>query len=172
MEIYSHKNGRRRISQELGRTVWSFLKTAGTQVANFLPARFLQDRVLKAGPGPCPTSAAETAVLALYASLTDEQKKAVCFAWDYQDKRRGLLRTFIANHWQISRPVIRSHFFTKKQQWLIHDIFKGIITPAWYRRFLKQLKDDTFGHEWGADQSIGILGTPGMGQFQFVITGR
>ena len=32
---------------------------------------------------------------------------------------------------------------------IIHDIFKGIINPEWYDRFLKQLKDDTGGKEWG-----------------------
>jgi hypothetical protein len=155
-----------------GRTLWSYLKTAGTRVARLLSGNLAASQNLTGGPGPSPSSRAETAVKAIYASLTAEQKKAICFDWNYHDKKRGLLRTFIANHWQITRPVIRSDFFTRKQQWLIHDIFKGIINPSWYRRFLRQLKDDTFGHEWGQDQSIAIFGGPGTSQFQFVITGR
>src|SRR5262249_10533800 len=60
----------------------------------------------------------------------------------------------------------------KKQQTIIHDIFKGIINPDWYGKFLKQLKDDTGGKEWGADQSTAIFGKPGGDKFEFVMTGR
>jgi hypothetical protein len=118
------------------------------------------------------TAAAETAVKGLYESLTDIQRTEICFDWDYQDAKRGLVRTFVANHWQVTRPVIRSPFFSKKQQLLIHDIYKGIINPDWYSRFLKQLRDDTYGHQWGADQSIAIFGTPASRKFEFVFTGR
>src|SRR5439155_12916541 len=41
-----------------------------------------------------------------------------------------------------------------------------------YAKFLKQLKDDTGGKEWGVAQSIAIFGTPGTNQFEFVMTGR
>jgi len=47
-----------------------------------------------------------------------------------------------------------------------------MINPDWYAKFLKQLKDDTGGQEWGADQSIAIFGKPGNGKFEFVMTGR
>jgi hypothetical protein len=104
--------------------------------------------------------------------MTDEQKKQVCFDWDYKHPRRGLLRTHVSNNWQITQPHIRGDFYTQKQQLLIHDIFKGIINPEWYARFLKQLKDDTGGKPWGADQSIAIFGKPGTDQFEFVMTGR
>lgn len=121
---------------------------------------------------PSPASAAETAVQELYHTLSDLQKKEICFDWNYRDPKRGLLRTFVANHWQITRPVVRSPFFSKKQQLLIHDIFTDILSPEWYPRFLQQLRDDTYGHEWGADQSIGIFGVPGERRFEFVFTGR
>jgi len=119
-----------------------------------------------------PSSPSETAVKELWKGLTDAQKSEICFGWDYRDKKRGLLRTFLANHWQITRPCIRSDFYTKKQQFIIHDIFKSLLAPEWYPRFLKQLRDDTFGHEWGTDQSIAIFGNPVEGKFQFVISGR
>jgi hypothetical protein len=124
-----------------------------------------------AATAPSPNSVAETAVKALYDSFTDDQKKAICFDWDHKDGR-GLLRTHVSNNWQITKPHIRSEFYTRKQQGIIHDIFKGIINPEWYAKFLKQLKDDTGGQEWGASQSIAIFGTPGSGKFEFVMTGR
>jgi hypothetical protein len=116
--------------------------------------------------------AAETAVKGLWDTLTDAQKQEMCFDWDYCEATRGLLRTFIANHWQVTRPNIRSDFFTRQQQWIIHDIFKSIINPSWYPRFLRQIKEDTFGHEWGDNQSIAIFGTPGSDRFEFILTGR
>jgi len=121
---------------------------------------------------PSPSSAAETAVKGLFDTLSEEQKKVICFDWDYKDKERGLLRTFVSNNWQITRPHVRSNFYTKKQQDIIHDVFKGIINPQWYDRILKQLKDDTDGADWGAEQSIAIFGKPGSDKFEFVMTGR
>jgi hypothetical protein len=125
---------------------------------------------LKAAPSP--KSAAETAVKGLYDALTEEQKKKICFDWDYTEKKRGLLRTFVSNNWQITPYHIRSTFYTKKQRDIIHDIFKGIINPDWYKKFIKQLKDDNGGKPWGANQSIAIFGKPGGDKFEFVMTGR
>jgi hypothetical protein len=126
----------------------------------------------RACAAPTPASAAETAVKALYDKLNDKQKKEICFPWDYQDPRRGLLRSFVSNNWQVTPYTIRGSYYTKEQQTIIHDIFRGIINPDWYARFLKQLKDDTGGRPWGADQSIAIFGTPGSEHFEFVMTGR
>jgi hypothetical protein len=149
----------------------SFLRTVGTTTA-VAAAGVPLFATPKAGAAPSPSSTAETAVKALFETLTDDQRKKICFDWDYQDKKRGLLRTFVSNNWQITPYQIRSDFYTKKQQALIHDIFKGIINPEWYPKFLKQLKDDTKNKEWGAEQSIAIFGKPGDGKFEFVMTGR
>jgi hypothetical protein len=148
----------------------SFLRVAGvTAAAASLPI-FATARAVAA---PTKKSVAETAVKELYKTLTDEQKKKICFDWDYKDKERGLLRTFVSNNWNITEPRIRSPFYDKQQQALIHDIFKGVINKDWYTKFLKQLKDDTGGKEWGADQSIAIFGTPDDDKdFEFVMTGR
>jgi len=122
---------------------------------------------------PTKTSNAETAVKALYESLTDLQKKEICFAWDYKDPARGLLRSYISANWQITKPTVTGGgFYTKQQQSIVHDIFKGLINPEWYQRFLKQLKDDGGGAEWGRHQSIAIFGEPGTDRFEFVLTGR
>jgi hypothetical protein len=150
---------------DLGLSRREFLRAAGTGVAAAaLP--------LCAQAAPTPKSAAETAVKGLFDTLTEEQRQVICFAWDHQDKARGLLRTHVSNNWQITKPHIRSSFYTRKQQLIIHDVFKGIINPEWYARFLKQLRDDTGGKEWGEDQSIAIFGTPGSEKFEFVLTGR
>src|SRR2546423_541983 len=110
-----------------------------------------------AAAAPTKTSAAETAVKALYDSLTPPQRKEICFAWDHMDKDRGLLRTHVSNNWQITKPLIRSNFYTLKQQDIIHDIFQGLINPEWYGKFLKQLRDDTGGKLWGSSQSIALF---------------
>ncbi|MFO0936426.1 MAG: DUF3500 domain-containing protein [Gemmataceae bacterium] len=122
---------------------------------------------------PTKTSAAETAVKALYDTLTPVQKKEICFAWDHMDKDRGLLRTRVANNWMITKPTISGGpFYTPKQQGIIRDIYKGLIDPEWRERLDKQMKDDSGGKPWGSTQSIAIFGEPGSDQFEFVLTGR
>lgn len=126
----------------------------------------------KEAAAPSKSSTAETSVKALYETLNDEQKKIICFDWDYVDPRHGLLRTRVSNNWQITKPHIRSKFYTQQQQTIIHDIFRGILNPEWHARFLKQLRDDTGGKPWGEQQSIAIFGKPGGDKFEFVMTGR
>lgn len=147
----------------------SFLYRVGAGVAAAAAIPLL-DRAAPAAP--TPKGSAETAVKALYESLTDDQRKVICFDWNHTEKARGLLRTYVSNNWNITKPRIKSEFFTAKQQDLCHDAFKGLINPEWYTKFLKQLKDDTGGKAWGADQSIAIFGKPGDEKFEFVITGR
>ncbi len=126
----------------------------------------------KAAAAPTPKSTAETAVKALYDTLTPAQKEAVCFAWDHKNGR-GLLRTHVSNNWHITKPTIDSDFFTKDQRALIRDVYKGIFNPDWIERLDKQLKDDTGGKPWGAAQNIAIFGKPGdQDKFEFVMTGR
>lgn len=122
---------------------------------------------------PTRKSAAETAVKELYETLTDQQKKEICFAWDYKDATRGILRTHVSNNWQITKPHIKSDYFTKKQFDLIRAVWEGVINPEWKSKFLKQLKDDTGGQEWGNQQSIALFGTPNdTDHFEMVLTGR
>ena len=115
---------------------------------------------------------ADASARMLHASLTPEQRRELCFDWDYRCPERGLLRSFLTNHWQITRPAIRSRFFTAAQQQLIHDVFHSLLTPGWYPRFMQQLHEDAHGHPWGDDQSIAFFGSPDAGPFQLVITGR
>jgi len=114
----------------------------------------------------------DSIVRALYRTLTPAQRGEICFAWDHADEARGVVRTFIANHWQVTRPCVRSAFFSADQQRLIYAIYLGLLAPEWHARFVQQLADDTYGHPWGADQSVAIFGDPERGPWQFVFTGR
>lgn len=146
-----------------------FLQTLGATAATMTAGGILLPGSAQAAP--TPKSAAETAVKALYETLTPEQKKAICFDWDHKDER-GLLRTHVSNNWHITKPTIDSDFFTAKQKSLAFDVFKGIFNPDWHQRLLKQLKDDNNGKPFGADQNLAFFGVPGEGKFELVMTGR
>src|SRR5579862_642159 len=110
----------------------------------------------KSQAAPTPKSAAETAVKTLHDTLTAAQKKEICFDWDYKHPERGLLRTHVSNFWHITKPRITSDFYTKEQQALVKDIFKGIFNPDWHDKFVKQLKDDHDGKPWGTGLSCAL----------------
>src|SRR5437762_6553996 len=82
----------------------------------------------------------ETVVKTLYQSLSEKQRGEICFAWDYKEKARGLLRSYLSNNWRITRPAIKSEFFTADQQAMIRQIFEGLVNPDWVQRFDKQFK--------------------------------
>ena len=126
-----------------------------------------QSRVAR---GDAPAAGAETLAGRLHASLTTAQRAKVCFPWDFRHPKFGLLRTRVGNNWNASEPFVKSDFFTPDQQHIVREIFESLIEPAWHERFDKQLEDDTggFGHE----QSIALIGDPGSGKFQFLLTGR
>jgi len=114
----------------------------------------------------------ETLVKKLYDSLTEDQKKEICFAWDHTDDR-GLLRTHVSNNWNITDKkdfFVTGPFFKKDQQELIEALFFGLYNPEWHDRIRKQLKDDAGGY--GKQQTIAIFGEPNTGKFEFVLTGR
>lgn len=117
-----------------------------------------------------PVQSAETLAGLLHASLSPEQRRQICVPWDYVHPKHGLLRTRIANNWQASEPDVASDFYTAEQQRLIRDIFEQLTQPEWHARFDKQLEDDAGG--FGHSQSIALIGEPGSGRFQFLLTGR
>src|SRR5262249_41684451 len=136
----------------------NFLKAVGVTAAAAAAGGLPLFATPKASAAPTAKSAAETAAKALYETLSEAQQKEVCFTWDYTDKDHGLLRTFVSNNWQITKPHIRSDFFTKKQQDLAHEVFAQLVSPKWYNRMVQHLKDDTGGAEWGAQQSLAFFG--------------
>lgn len=104
--------------------------------------------------------------------MTATQRKEICFPWDHIDATFGLSRSFVTNHWQVTAPCVSGAFFNRQQQALNGEIFRNLVDPAWHKRFLQQLSDDTKGHPFGQDQSIAIFGNPNDGPFQFLFTGR
>jgi hypothetical protein len=150
----------------------SFLHDVGATAAALATSGLPLWAVPKADAAPTANSAAETVVKTLYESLTVDQKKEVCFDWDHKDKVRGLLRTHVSNFWAITKPFVASNFYTKDQQMLILEVFKGIFNPGWHEKIIRQLKDDHGGKPWGSGLSMAIFGQPGTGKFEFVLTGR
>lgn len=115
-----------------------------------------------AGAAPSPSSTAETAAARLYGSLSDEQRKVVCFPFD------DPLRSKINANWAITDPTI-GKFFDKEQQVLIDEVFRGVTSPAGYERFIRQMDEDAGGF---AQYHVALFGEPGSGQFEFEMTGR
>ena len=157
-----------------------FLRTVGaTTLTTLLPAaaRIAHAETPATAPASgakLAASASETSVKALYDSLSEQQRNTICFAWDHMHPKHGLLRTHVSNNWQISSPAVRSEFFTREQQGIVFDIFRGLFQPEWSRKIVQQLKDDARGLErdFGAEQSIAIFGKPGEPKCEFVMTGR
>lgn len=116
------------------------------------------------------SSPPESMVKLLYDSFTPGQREAVCFAWDHQDADRGLLRTRVANNWDITDHTVNDNFYTKDQRAMIRSIFEGLYHPEWVERIDRQLAEDSDGY--GEQNSIAIFGEPGSDMFEFVMTGR
>ena len=112
----------------------------------------------------------ESLVKVLYESLTPGQREKICFDWDYQHPKMGLLRTRVANNWNVTEPELDGSFYTKDQVAMVRNIFEGMTNPEWHAKFDQQMEDDCggFSHE----QSIALFGKPGDGKFEFVLTGR
>jgi hypothetical protein len=106
----------------------------------------------------------------LHESLSPAQRSKVCVPWDYRHPKFGLLRTRVGNNWNCNDSDVSSDFFKADQRKLVRDIFEALTSPEWHARFDKQLEDDTGG--FGHQQSIALIGEPGSGKFQFLLTGR
>lgn len=142
----------------------TFLKTAAAGTAAVCASPLI------AGAADTKSQSAETMVKVLYDSLSEEQKSAVCYDWDYLDEKRGLLRTRVGANWMITPQEIRGEFYNDDQRDIIRKVFEGMIQPQWHAKFDQQLDDDCGG--FGHDQSFAIFGSPKDDKFEFVLTGR
>jgi len=106
----------------------------------------------------------ETLVTTFYRSLSEEQKKSVCFSFDHP------LRSKVDNNWMITDKKI-SQFFTKDQQAMIREIFVGLHSPEYADKVVQQVEHDG-GKEGFGGCSIAVFGQPGSGKFEFVLSGR
>lgn len=116
-----------------------------------------------ASAAPSTKSAAEISVAELYASLSDTQKKAICFGFD--DKKRSQANA----NWHITKQTIDDELYTKGQRELIHNVVKSVTSEDGYERLVQQTDDDDGGI--GA-YSIALFGDPSDKGLQFVLTGR
>jgi hypothetical protein len=132
-------------------------------------AALLRNPFVVAGDAASPTSA-ETLAGRLHASLTPAQRTKICFPWDHVHPKFGLLRTRVGNNWNVTAPEVKGEFYTPEQQEFVRAIFEQLIDPDWHARFDRQLEDDTGG--FGHGQSVALIGEPGSGRFQFLLTGR
>ena len=144
-----------------------FLQSVGAGAAlassGLIPSVATAKEIAKKKPQP------ESLVKTLFESLNEKQREKVCFDWNHKDKKRGLLRTRVANNWFVTDPRVNDDFYTSDQQEIIRAVFQGLIAPEWHKKYDQQLEDDCGG--WG-DQSIAIFGEPGNGKFEMALTGR
>lgn len=152
-----------RPSIELPRREFLRATAAGLAVTGFCGSR-----VGIAGAGPDADLKPETLVTQLYSSLTEDQKHLMAFDFEHP------LRQDIDNNWHITKAVINESF-DKDQQALIRDIFMGVHSDEYAETVMQQVEHDNAntnrtGGFGGC--SVAIFGTPGSGQFEFVLTGR
>ncbi len=141
----------------------SFLKAAaGTAVAAGLAAPSLFDPRM-AFAAPTMKSAAESAAARLHASLSDTQKTAICFPFEHELRKR------INANWHITKPLIKTDFYTKEQRALVEEIVRNITSPDGYELFVKQMEYDDGGI---GSYSVAMFGDPASGKFEWELTGR
>lgn len=137
-----------------------FVRSVGAVAAGAAGMRLMSTPQAIAAPNP--SSPAETMVKAFYDSLNEEQKKIICMPFDHSRRKR------INANWQITKATI-GELFSKKQQGMIDQIFRGVTSPDGYERFQKQMKEDAGGFD---EYTVAIFGTPGSGKFEWEMTGR
>lgn len=142
---------RRDFVQQLGAAAFA----AGTvSLAPLLP------RALAA---PTRSSQAETVVQKLHETLSAEQRKIICLPFNH------VSRTKINANWHITQHTIGSDFYTKEQQALAHEIFRGLTSEEGHKQFMKHMEFDDGGLQ---AYSMALFGDPKSGQFEWVLTGR
>ncbi len=170
-ECCQESENARRIPRREFLTVGAGVILGASAIGSMLPAGRVWAQAKAAAEPAATTSSPESLVKVLYDTLSPKQREAICFAWDYTEKERGLLRTRVANNWDITDYYVNDDaFYTKDQQAIIRKVFEGIVSPEWHARIDKQLDDDAGGY--GAQNSIAIFGEPGGEKFEFVMTGR
>jgi hypothetical protein len=140
----------------------------------FSRRRFLRNAMAATGalslPGVLPAAApsampvSESLVTTLYGSLTEEQRKDLCFPFDHPLRRK------VDNNWHVTEPIIRD-FLKADQQEMVREIFLNLHSEAFRGEVMKQVEHDNGAGGFG-DSSIALFGEPGTGKFEFVLTSR
>ena len=132
-----------------------FLKKAGVGLASVAAAPSLLAKKTVIHP--------ETQVTSLYKTLTEKQRKAICFSWDHP------LRNRVENNWHIQKKLAVGDMEDDQIE-LVRNIFNGLHSDEYRKVVYDQVVHDSPG---GFDDSaIAIFGEPGTGKFELVFTGR
>jgi hypothetical protein len=138
----------------------AFVKAVAASSLVALPARAFGAGLFA---GPSRNSAAETAVAEFYKTLSDDQKKVLCFPFEHE------LRHRISANWHVTKPTLGERIYSTQQRELISRILKGLCSEEGHERLTRQMDEDAGGlHEF----SVALFGEPGEGQFEFMLTGR
>jgi len=123
-------------------------------------------------PSAAKGATSETLVGQLYGSLTDAQKKVICFPFDHE------LRSKVDNNWFIVKQDI-GELLNKDQQALVRDIFRGMHSEEYAQRVYDQVDHDNQESGNGFTScSVALFGEPdrsgdaAKSKFEFVFTGR
>jgi hypothetical protein len=111
-----------------------------------------------------PSPKSETLVQQFYKTLSEKQRKAMCFPFESK------LRSMVDNNWQIVDETV-GKFYTADQQQMIRDIFTGLHSAEYAEKVMKQVVHDS-GKAGFESSSVAVFGEPGSGKFEFVLTGR
>jgi|688.fasta_scaffold01218_2 hypothetical protein len=111
---------------------------------------------------------AETVIGELYNSLSEAQKKTICFGI------KDPVRVRVNANWHVTKPLIGSDFYNDKQQAMIDEIVRRVTSEEGHKKLMQQLDEDDGGI--GA-YSLAIFGNPSRGEsgkdpFECLITGR
>lgn len=111
---------------------------------------------------------AETVIGELYNSLSETQRKTICFAVN------DPVRTRVNANWHVTKPLIGSDFYSDKQKAMIDEIVRNVTSEEGHKKLMQQLDEDDGGI--GA-YSLAVFGDPSRGEsgkeaFECLITGR
>ena len=142
-----------------------FLKTAASTVTLAAAAPLVNSvEAAKVTQATTQRGRSETLVAALYKTLNEAQRQAVCFPFEHP------LRGKVDNNWHITDKKV-SEFFSADQQAMIREIFLGLHSPEYAETVYRQVEHDS-GKEGFGTCAIALFGNPGTGKFEFVLTGR
>ena len=137
----------------------SFIQTAGLAAGAIATAGIATSRA-----ATIAKPASETLVKTFYDSLSEEQRKKICFDFDHK------LRLEVDNNWHITKTLVEH--FKKDQQAMIKEIFMGLHSEEYAQKVYDQVVWDSGKDGFEGGSSVALFGKPGTGKFEFVLTGR
>ena len=112
---------------------------------------------------PAWSGKAETVVGEFHASLSEQQRSEICRPFG------DALRSKVNANWHVTKPTIRSDFYTASQREMIERIARAVTSEEGYERLQRQMDDDDGGLD---AYSVAVFGNPAKGDFQWLLTGR